>query len=130
MADPSKIKIVAVDDNEAHSYLVSKLLAKAGYSVQQAFTGDEMFSLVGPDTDLVVLDVHLPDSNGFDLCRRLRANPTTARVPIIFLSSTTQLSEGRKVAAEVGAQDFLAHPCEPSELLNVVKQVLQESTIH
>ena len=129
MADEAKISIVTVDDNEAHCYLVSKLLARAGYEVEQAHTGTETLAKVGPQTHLVVLDVHLPDANGFDICRKLRANPATSRIPVLFLSSTTSVREGKRTAAEVGAQGFLSHPLEPADLLNAVKQVLEKSAL-
>jgi hypothetical protein len=81
------IRILAVDDNPAALYATSRVLRSAGYEVIEATTGAAALAAAGR-ADLVVLDVNLPDIDGFEVCRRLRARPDTAQLPVLHLSAT------------------------------------------
>ena len=80
-------RILAVDDNPAALYATTRVLRSAGYEVVQATTGSAALA-AAPDVDLVVLDINLPDIDGFEVCRRLRASPDTAQLPVLHLSAT------------------------------------------
>src|SRR5262249_46945007 len=84
--------IAAVDDNVAHMYALERTLRHFGYRVQCANSGEDLLSLIDESTDLVILDVNLPDIDGFQICRRLRENSKTAHLPVIFLSATNNNS--------------------------------------
>src|SRR5512141_2477822 len=99
----SGITVLAVDDNEAHNYVLRKTLKKLGCEVLAAMTGSEALALAKLKPKVVLLDVNLPDLNGFEVCRRLKANPTTAKIPVIFISAISQDSHSKLVAEEVGA---------------------------
>src|SRR5580765_7523649 len=83
------IRILAVDDNAAALYATSRVLKSAGYEVLEATTGATALALAAAATpDLIVLDVNLPDMDGFEVCKRLRARPDTAQTPVLHLSAT------------------------------------------
>src|SRR4051812_48539527 len=81
--------ILVVDDNAATRYATSRVLTHAGFDVRQAITGGEAVSLASDfPIDLVVLDIDLPDFDGFEVCRRIRAMPSTQRVRVVYLSAS------------------------------------------
>src|SRR5205085_2631327 len=75
--------------------------------------------------DLVLLDVHLPDANGFDLCRRLKADPATAAVPVLLISAISVSTDDRVRGLDIGADGYLTKPVEPAEVLAQVKALLR-----
>src|SRR3954469_4517176 len=90
--------VLAVDDCEEHNYAISRVLEHAGAVVLRAYTGNEALNLASHHPDAVLLDVNLPDVNGFEVCRRLKGNPATADIPIIFLTATFQSTNARAMA--------------------------------
>src|SRR3569833_2962013 len=82
--------ILSVDDNDAHRYFIVHTLEQAGFKVIQGRTATEALEKAAEHPDLVLLDVHLPDGNGFDVCRKLKANPATSAIPIVMFSSISQ----------------------------------------
>src|SRR5512133_3319945 len=85
--------ILAVDDNPAHNYAVCRALEHAHSKVLRAHTGKQALELAAQQPDLVLLDVRLPDINGFEVCRRLRNDPKTSQIPVVFLSAACQNEE-------------------------------------
>ncbi len=77
MIDLPEASILLVDDDEAKRYSIGKILRRAGYSVHEAGTGSEALRLAATQPDLVVLDVRLPDMDGFEVCRRIKSDPAT-----------------------------------------------------
>jgi PleD family two-component response regulator len=71
--------ILAVDDSDAQLYFVSRVLRHAGFEVRETKSGSDTLKMAEDQPDLIVLDVSLPDVNGFEICKRLKANPKTAR---------------------------------------------------
>src|SRR5687767_6497388 len=91
VAHPSKIthqKIVVVDDNPASLYSTSRILRSGGFEVIEATTGAEALAAAEQDVGLIVLDINLPDIDGLEVCRRLRARTHTAFLPIVHLTAT------------------------------------------
>jgi CheY-like chemotaxis protein len=106
--------ILVVDDNEAGRYVVGRVLRHAGYRVFEAATGAETFALVGRERpDLVILDVTLPDMNGYDICRQLKADPSTASVLVLHLSATFVHAGDTVRGLEGGADGYLTQPVDP-----------------
>ena len=125
MNSEHKLKVLVVDDNEASRYTVCSPLRNAGYEVAEASTGAEgLAALSRLGADLVVLDAKLPDESGLEICRKLKANPLTADVPILQVSASTR-TDDRVKALEGGADVFLILPFDPSELLAQVKALLR-----
>lgn len=120
--------IYVVDDNEINLKMVSITLQNAGYDVVTAQSAAEALSDIGKFRPvLAILDVMMPDINGYELCRQLRARPDTARLPIIILTTLTEIDERLK-AFEAGADDFIAKPFNPQELQARVKVLLRRFT--
>ena len=89
MTPPTKIKILNVDDYETGRHARSQILQQAGYEVAEAATGNDGLRLaVMEHPQLVLLDVSLPDINGYEVCRRIKADPATALTPVIQISAT------------------------------------------
>src|SRR5687767_10609900 len=77
-------RILNVDDHDAGRYARTRFLTRAGFSVEEACTGDQALRAVRDrPPDLVLLDINLPDLDGFEVCRRIKSDPETARLPVI-----------------------------------------------
>jgi PAS domain S-box-containing protein len=125
MADNRKPRILNVDDDAAGRYAITCILRKAGFAVVEAATGREALRLAEERPDLVVLDVNLPDINGFEVCRQIKANPRTADIPVVHLSATFVGSADRATGLEKGADGYLTQPLEPQELVATIKALLR-----
>ncbi len=118
-------KILVVDDEEAILALVSATLdGDDRYSVFLARNGEEAVKVCGRERpDLLFLDVMMPDMDGYEVCRSLRKDPSTADIRIIMLTALAQDIDRRK-ALEVGADEYMTKPFSPTALLERVEQVL------
>jgi sigma-B regulation protein RsbU (phosphoserine phosphatase) len=76
------------------------------------------------EPDLIILDVRLPDLKGLEICKRLKANPKTAGIPVVFLSSQHPPADGKTKAFFLGADEFLTYPIQPDQLTIMVNAVL------
>jgi DNA-binding response OmpR family regulator len=111
---PPTATILLVEDNPNVAELICLLLQESGFETRHATTvGQGLLLAVTQPPALIVLDVDLPDGNGFDLCRRLKANPTTASVPVIFC---TGRADSRAEALAVGGVDCVHKPGDVFEL--------------
>jgi PAS domain S-box-containing protein len=117
--------VLYVDDNEVNRHAFSWLLRRAGFDVREAATGGEALRLVADRPDLVVLDVNLPDINGFEVCRRIKAHPATAAIPVLHLSAVYVRPEDRRHGLEEGADAYLTKPLEPADLIAQAKALLR-----
>jgi hypothetical protein len=116
-------RILVVDDNASALYATSRVLRAAGYDVMEARTGSAALAAAGK-SDLVVLDVNLPDMDGFEVCRQLRAHPDTAQIPVLHLSATFTNAGDRALGFEAGADSYLTRPVEPPVLIATVRTLL------
>ena len=116
--------ILAVDDSDAQLYFVSRVLRQAGFEVRATQSGSETLRMAEDQPDLIVLDVRLPDVNGFEICKRLKENPKTASIPVVFLSSQHPPADGKAQAYFLGADEFLTYPIQPDQLTIIVNAVL------
>ena len=120
---PAPVRILAVDDDPAALYTTSRLLRSAGYEVIEATTGNAALA-AALGVDLVVLDINLPDVDGFEVCRRLRARPETADLPVLHLSATFTDSADLAVGLAAGADAYLTRPVERPVLIATVRTLL------
>jgi CheY-like chemotaxis protein len=117
-------KILVVEDEPENRLLIGMILTTEGYQVIPAVDGaDALARLASEPPDLILLDLMMPQMNGFEVLERLRADPTTAPVPVIVL---TALAQERDIARAVssGAQGYVIKPFEPDELLKRIGQAL------
>ena len=121
-------KILVIDDDLDTLRLVGLMLQRQSYQVSAASNGSQGLTKAFEERpDLVLLDVMMPDMDGYEVARRLRKNPATASIPILMFTAKTQLDD--KVAGfEVGADDYLTKPTHPTELLAHVKALLSRAT--
>ena len=120
----AEITILAVDDNDALRYSLSRTLQGGGYRVIEARNGAEALELADQSPDLITLDVRLPDVDGFEVCRRLKSNPRTAHIPVLHISATFTDKEYRVRGLET-ADGYLAEPISREELLATVGALLR-----
>ena len=120
MDDNSEATILVVDDNASKRYVTVRMLRAAGFNISEAINGQQALEMAG-DADAVVLDVNLPDIDGFEVCRRLRARETTSHLPVIHLSATFVDDSDRVHGLNIGADGYLTHPIEPHVLVATVR---------
>ncbi len=118
--------LLTVEDNPAHRYALTRVLRKAGYHILEAASGKEMWEhLTRQPVDLVLLDINLPDSSGFDLCRRVKSNPDTSSIPVLHISASFVDVADRTHGLKHGADAYLTAPVEPEILLATVGSLLR-----
>ena len=124
-----KIRILVVDDTNALRIGTVRILRQAGYSVDEAATGKECLEKVrDTNPDLVLLDVNLPDINGFEICRLLKSDSQGRRVYVVMLSASKTSSDDRSEGLELGADGYMARPISNRELLagvRAIKRIIQ-----
>jgi diguanylate cyclase (GGDEF)-like protein/PAS domain S-box-containing protein len=113
----SKGEVLIVEDTPASLKLLSDLLTEAGYYVRQAPNGElALWTVQSRPPELILLDVRMPGIDGFEVCRRLKAAPATAHVPVIFLSAQHDTDDKVRGFA-LGGADFVAKPFQAEEIL-------------
>jgi DNA-binding response OmpR family regulator len=121
-------RVLVVDDDADINVALRESLQLAGYDTAGASTGAEALAEVGRQCpDLVLLDQMLPDLDGSEVCRRLRAAPGSKRVPIIFLTARSG-EEARVRGLALGADDYITKPFSMQELLLRIRAVLRRAT--
>ncbi len=122
-----KTRILIVEDDPDIAELVARYLDKAGFETERAANGrDALRALVARPPDLMVLDLMLPQIDGIEICRSVRNNSAIAALPIIMLTARAEESE-RIVGLELGADDYLAKPFSPGELVARVRALLRRA---
>src|SRR5437588_103188 len=118
-------KVLVVDDTPLNIKLLGDLLTVKGYAVATAANGEEALAKLASDApDIVLLDVMMPGLSGYDVCRRIRADPTTALLPVVMVTSLDPQTE-RVKGIEAGADDFISKPINQPELFARVRSLLR-----
>jgi PAS domain S-box-containing protein len=117
-------KILVVDDNPSSLYSTSRILRSGGFEVIEATTGTEALAAAEHDVALIVLDINLPDIDGLEVCRRLRARSHTAFLPIVHLTATFVASDDHQQGLSAGGDSYLTHPVDPPVLIATVRALL------
>ena len=109
--------ILIIDDSPVNHKLLATQLREANYHILSVTSGPEGLQVVqSQSVDLIMLDVMMPDMDGFEVCRRLKSNPKTSDIPIIFLTALRDISYRLK-GIEAGGDEFLSRPHNREELL-------------
>lgn len=118
-------KILAVDDERHIARLVQVNLERQGHQVTVAYDGEEALQKVGQDQfDLIVCDVMMPRKDGFQVLQELKANPSTADIPVIMLTAKAQDADVFRGWSS-GVDCYLTKPFNPSELVQFVQRILE-----
>ncbi len=122
-------RIVVVDDDPNLGLLVSALFKNYSYEVIPLFTGSELTDYLSANKpDLILLDLKLPDANGFELCKKLRETPHISDIPIIIISGVSEV-DSRVNLIETGADDYISKPFDVRELRARVNRILKRKKI-
>jgi putative two-component system response regulator len=117
---PVKPTVLVVDDTPANLALLASLL-RADYTVKVVNHGAKAITAVRDDPpDLILLDIVMPDINGYEVCRKLKADSITSKIPVIFLTSNTE-THSEQLGMELGAADYITRPINPPILLSRVR---------
>ena len=121
-----KKRILLVDDDPDILKVNRVLLEREGYDVLTATGGEEAIELVkGGEVDLMVLDIMMPNVDGFEVCQRLKEDDSSVEIPVLMLTAKTELAD-KILGYFVGAADYLTKPYDKSALLEKVRNLLGE----
>jgi CheY-like chemotaxis protein len=123
MIDRSQHSVLVVDDNEATRYATARSLKAAGFNTVEASAGAEALEL-GEFVSAVVLDVHLPDLIGYEVCRLLRSRATTAALPVVYVSAMYVSEADQQQGMANGGNAYLVSPIDPEALLATLDQLI------
>lgn len=117
--------VLVVEDSLTQRQIISEFLTKKGLTVTEACNGSEAMEKIGVRCpDLVLLDIVMPQMNGYEVCRRLKANPNTQKVPVVMCSAKAEEFD-RYWGMKQGADAYIAKPFRSVELLGTLKQFLR-----
>jgi two-component system NtrC family sensor kinase len=118
-------QILYCDDTEEQRYAMRRILEGSGFTVIEAATGKEALEKIHADVLAVVLDVKLPDISGYEVCRRIKANPATAAIPVLQVSASFADPVLRSRGLQGGADAYVAQPVHAAELLALVSALIR-----
>ena len=119
-----KTKILVIEDNEDNLRILRDLLTSAGYEVIEAVTGQEgVTAAETQDPELILMDIQLPDIDGYEATRRIKANPALNAIPVIAVTSYALNGDDAK-AFEAGCDAYVTKPFSPRDLLAKIREYL------
>ncbi len=119
--------VLVVEDSVTQREMIEDLLKGIGLTVKTAGDGVEALEQIqGSCPDIVVMDIVMPRMNGYELCRRIKTDPKTERVPVVMCSSKGEEFD-RYWGRKQGADAYIAKPFQPQELVGTVKQLLRKA---
>lgn len=128
MIDRSLHSVLVVDDNTSNRYATARALRAAGFNTVEAAAGAEALELV-EFVSAVVLDVHLPDLLGFEVCRLLRSRAPTASLPVVHVSAVFVSREEQVAGMESGADAYMVAPVDTDALVATLDQLIEQRPV-
>lgn len=125
MDDRQLPRIVIADDREENRYVLRRVLGGAGFECAETGSGIGALELARTLPDLIILDVHLPDMSGYEVCQRIKRDPHTSSVSVLQISASFISSEDRARALDGGADGYLTHPIDRLVLVATVRSLLR-----
>ncbi|KAF1081726.1 MAG: hypothetical protein GQF41_2066 [Candidatus Rifleibacterium amylolyticum] len=120
--------ILIVDDREDNLYFLKALLGGNGHTVNACANGEDALTYLQKEkVDLIISDILMPVMDGFQLCRKIKADPKTASIPLIFYTATYTGEQDEELAMKVGASRFVVKPCEPELMIKTINEVFAEA---
>lgn len=117
-------RIMTVDDSSSVRQMVGFTLKDAGYEVVEAVDGKDALTKLSGTVDMIITDLNMPNMDGIELIRQVRAQPNYKFVPIVMLTTESQ-AEKKQAGKEAGAMGWIVKPFKPEQLLAVVKKVVR-----
>ena len=117
-------KVLIIDDDASMSAMLSMILRGEEISVSMARNGEDGLRIANEEhPNLIILDVNMPGISGFQVCERIKSQPATRNIPIIFHSVNSRIAD-QKMGKSLGAEEYLSKPVKPEELLKSVRRYL------
>lgn len=124
------IDILIVDDVPDNIRLLSRILVKRGYQTRKALDGSMALTAIEASKPrLILLDVQMPDMTGYELCHRIKSDPDTLHIPIIFISANDDNLEKKK-ALKLGGSDYLTKPFNIEKLMEAIKKQMELTSVY
>ena len=121
-----RFSVLTVDDNEAHCYAMQKMLHRFGYNVTCAITGESAVEqAIAGSFDAVLLDIHLPDIDGFEVLAQIRHAKELNQPAVVFHSATSATTSNVSRASGLDAEGFLTYPVEPEHIDAVIRGAIR-----
>lgn len=125
MSDQAASRILIADDREENRYVLSRVLEGAGHHCLKAGTGAAALEIAKSLPDILILDVNLPDMSGYEVCQRIKKDPSTSSITVLQISASFLSSDDRVRALEAGADGYLTHPIDRMVLVSTVRALLR-----
>lgn len=125
MLEEQPQRVLIADDREENRYVLRRILTRAGYECIEAASGARALELAQTLPDVMILDVHLPDMSGYEVCQKIKSDPRTASVAVLQISASFYSAEDRARALETGADGYLTHPIDGVVLVATVRALLR-----
>lgn len=127
---PQDVKVLVVDDEAQNAFLLAEIIGEQGYQTAVAINGREALEKVASEKpSVVLLDVMMPDIDGFEVCRRIKSQPKTMFLPVIMITALSA-SEHRRRGVEAGADEFITKPPDEQELLTRIRSLARIYYLH
>ena len=126
--DRSRHSVLVVDDNESSRYATARSLRAAGFHTVEAAAGAEALELA-EFVSAVVLDVHLPDLLGFEVCRLLRSRPASAGLPIVYVSAMYVSQADQQHGMQTGGNAYMVSPVDPQALVATLDELIGQGRL-
>ena len=120
-------KVLVIEDNQQYMYLTTFILQNKGYEVIQAWDGPQgIQAAISARPDLILLDIQLPEMDGYTVAGTLRANPSLAKVPIVAVTSYAMAGDRERILA-AGCTGYIEKPINPETFVSQIEQFMQTS---
>ena len=124
------MNILIVDDNENSRIILKRILEAEGWSVEMAVNGEEALRMARfSPPEMIISDILMPEMDGFQLCRKVRADSGLSKTPFVFYTATYTDERDKELALALGANGYMVKPTDPAEFIGTIKNVLGDAKV-